>query len=192
MSAQKNYVNNKKLLQHLIDYKARKVKDPNAQIDDYIATSIMKIAEKYASRPNFAGYTYRSEMVSDAIENVVRYIDNFDPKKSSNPFAYITQICHYAFLRRIRDEKTQTYIRFKSIQKYFFEDRLADVQDIDHSEEGVDFAMNDPLYDNMREFIDDFEAEVAENKRKSREYNERVNRRKQKKAAIEFKDDEDE
>lgn len=190
MSAQKNYVNNKELLQHLIDYKTRKAKDSSAQIDDYIATAIMRIAERYASRPNFAGYTYRSDMVADAIENVIRYIDNFDPKKSSNPFAYITQICHYAFLRRIRDEKTQTYIRFKSIQKYFFEDKLADVQDIDHSEEGIDFALNDPLYDNMREFIDDFEADVAENKRKSREYNERVNRRKQKKAAIEFKEDE--
>lgn len=179
-----DYVDNKTLLQHLIEYKKRKKRNPEARIDDYIARAIMMIAEKYASKSNFAGYTYRQDMVSDAIENVVRYIDNFDPNKSQNPFAYITQICHYAFIRRIRDEKTHTYIRFKSIQKYFFEDKLADMQDMDHTSEGVDFSLNDPLYDNMREFIADFEKEVEENKKKSKDYNDRVNKRKNK--TIEF------
>jgi len=169
------YVNNKKLLQHLIDYKERKRHNPNAQIDDYIAHSIMEIASKFASRPNFSGYTFREDMVSDAIENVIRYIDNFDPEKSHNPFAYITQICHYAFLRKIKEEKTQTYVRFKSIQKHFFEDNLADIQNIDHSEEGTDFSMSNPLYENMQEFIDGFEVEMHESKRKSREYNRKMN-----------------
>jgi len=191
MSNQKEYVNNKKLLQHLIDYKQRKSDNPDAQIDDYIAMAIMKIAEKFASRPNFAGYTFRDEMVSDAIENVVRYIDNFDPNKSSNPFAYITQICHYAFLRRIREEKTHTYIRFKSIQKYFYEDKLADIQDIDHAQEGTDFSLDNPMYENMEEFITDFEKEVERNKQKSREYNDRVNRRKKNvKRTLDFEDEE--
>jgi DNA-directed RNA polymerase specialized sigma24 family protein len=178
------YVDNKKLLHHLIEYKKLKKKNPHTQIDNYIAESIIKIAERYASRANFAGYTYRQDMVSDAIENVVRYIDNFNPEKSKNPFAYITQICHFAFIRRIRDEKTHTYIRFKSIQKYFFEDKLADMQDLDHSSEGVDFSLNDPLYDNMRDFIADFEREVEENKKKSKDYNDRVNKKKNR--TIEF------
>lgn len=194
----KNYVNNKELLQHLIDYKSRKYKNPNEQIDDYIAKSIIAIAEKYASRPNFSGYTYKDDMIADAVENVLRYIDNFDPQKSQNPFAYITQICHFAFLRKIRDEKTATYVRFKSIQKHFFEDKLAEIQDIDHTtEDGTDFSMGSPLYENMQDFIDDFEDEMHANKQKSKEYNRRLNKQKKQEAMknrkyqpIEFEDDE--
>lgn len=172
------YVNNQKLLDHLIDYKARKRKDPNTQIDNYIAESILKIAQKFASRPNFSGYTYKDDMISDAVENVLRYIDNFDPAKSRNPFGYITQICHYAFLRRIKDEKTQTYVRFKSIQKYFYEDKLSEMENINHHEEGHDISQNHELYDNMKEFIDGFEVEMKENKRKSREYNRKLSKEK--------------
>ena len=56
-------------------------------------------------------------MISDGIENCVQYIHNFDPNKSSNPFAYFTQIIHYAFLRRIQKEKKQLEIKTKIIEK---------------------------------------------------------------------------
>ena len=58
---------------------------------------------------NFINYTYRSEMVSDGIENCLQYIHNFDPEKSKNPFAYFTQIIYYAFLRRIQKKRNNTY-----------------------------------------------------------------------------------
>jgi DNA-directed RNA polymerase specialized sigma24 family protein len=50
-------------------------------------------------------------MICDAIENCIQYIGNFNVEKSSNAFAYITQICYYAFLRRIQKEKKQVYIK---------------------------------------------------------------------------------
>ena len=56
-------------------------------------------------------------MISDGIENCVQYIHNFDPAKSKNPFAYFTQIIHYAFLRRIQKEKRQLDIKQKIIEK---------------------------------------------------------------------------
>ena len=56
-------------------------------------------------------------MISDGIENCVQYIHNFDPNKSKNPFAYFTQIIHYAFLRRIQKEKKQLEIKTKIIEK---------------------------------------------------------------------------
>ena len=56
-------------------------------------------------------------MISDGIENCVQYIYNFDPAKSKNPFAYFTQIVHYAFLRRIQKEKKQLDIKTKIIEK---------------------------------------------------------------------------
>lgn len=87
--------------------------DFKPQIDDYIAICIMKIATHLSYRPNFNGYTYRSEFIGDAIENCIRYIDNFDPKKSTNPFAYITQVCWYSFIRRIGLEKNQSEVKGK-------------------------------------------------------------------------------
>jgi hypothetical protein len=55
-------------------------------------------------------------MISDGVENCICYIDNFDPLKSTNPFAYFTQIIYYAFLRRILKEKKQLYIKHKSFE----------------------------------------------------------------------------
>ena len=54
-------------------------------------------------------------MICDGIENCLQYINNFNPEKSSNAFAYITQIIYYAFLRRIQKEKKQAAIKHKAI-----------------------------------------------------------------------------
>ena len=65
---------------------------------------------------------FRDDMISDGIENCVQYIHNFDPNKSKNPFAYFTQIIHYAFLRRIQKEKKQLEIKTKIIEKTGFDE----------------------------------------------------------------------
>ena len=65
---------------------------------------------------------FRDDMISDGIENCVQYIHNFDPNKSKNPFAYFTQIIHYAFLRRIQKEKKQLEIKTKIIEKSGFDE----------------------------------------------------------------------
>ena len=67
-------------------------------------------------------YMFREDMISDGIENCVQYIHNFDPAKSKNPFAYFTQIIHYAFLRRIQKEKKQLDIKTKIIEKTGFDE----------------------------------------------------------------------
>ena len=71
----------------------------------------------FRSKPNFVNYMFRDDMISDGIENCVQYIHNFDPEKSKNPFAYFTQIIHYAFLRRIQKEKKQLEIKTKIIER---------------------------------------------------------------------------
>jgi len=60
---------------------------------------------------------FREDMICDGIENCVQYIENFNPEKSSNPFAYFTQIIYYAFLRRIQKEKRQLEIKNKILTK---------------------------------------------------------------------------
>ena len=118
----KNYVNNRDLLDALIVYKEkiREAEDSGDEIPrvpDYIGKCIYQIATRLATKPNFSGYSYKEDMISDGIENCLQYINNFDPEKSQNPFAYFTQIIHYAFLRRIQREKKQMEIKNKIIER---------------------------------------------------------------------------
>mgnify|MGYP001364480464 FL=1 len=117
-----HYVNNKELLEALIVYRAKvahaKENDlPKPRITNYLGSCFLKIATHLSYKPNFVNYMFREDMISDGIENCVQYIHNFDPEKSRNPFAYFTQIIHYAFLRRIQKEKKQLDIKTKIIEK---------------------------------------------------------------------------
>ena len=122
-----HYVNNKQLLEALIVYRA-KVQDAKEKgldkprITNYLGECFLKIATHLSYKPNLVNYMFRDDMISDGIENCVQYIHNFDPDKSRNPFAYFTQIIHYAFLRRIQKEKKQLEIKTKIIEKSGFDE----------------------------------------------------------------------
>ena len=128
-----HYVNNRELLEALIVYRAKvahaKENDlPKPRITNYLGSCFLKIATHLSYKPNFVNYMFRDDMISDGIENCVQYIHNFDPEKSRNPFAYFTQIIHYAFLRRIQKEKKQLDIKNKIIEKTGF-DEVMTVED---------------------------------------------------------------
>ena len=121
-----HYVNNKELLAALIDWRERvdiaQRRDlPRPRISNYLGECFLKIATHLSYKPNFVNYMFREDMISDGVENCVQYIHNFDPNKSRNPFAYFTQIIHYAFLRRIQREKRQLDIKNKIVEKTGFE-----------------------------------------------------------------------
>ena len=121
-----HYIDNKQFLEAMKEWKqncvdAEEAGEERPQVTNYIGECFLKIANGLSYRPNFINYTYRSEMVSDGIENCLQYIHNFDPEKSKNPFAYFTQIIYYAFLRRIQKEKKQTHIKNKIIEKQQYE-----------------------------------------------------------------------
>ena len=61
-------------------------------------------------------------MISDGVENCLQYLDNFNPTKSNNPFAYFTQIIYYAFVRRIQKEKKQVKVKQKMIMEANYDD----------------------------------------------------------------------
>jgi|TARA_B110000902_G_scaffold96674_1_gene114253 hypothetical protein len=116
-----HYVDNKKFLEAMVEWREtwpnelkETIKPP---VSNYVGECFLKIATHLSYRPNFINYTYRDEMISDGIENCLQYAQNFNPEKSSNPFAYFTQIIYYAFLRRIQKEKKQTHVRNKIIEK---------------------------------------------------------------------------
>lgn len=114
-SERPHYVNNKEFSSAVVDYvksvkAAGKAKVEEPQMPEYIGNCLLKITEGLSRKPNFIRYTYRQEMVADAIVNCVKVLKNFDIKVKTrsglpNAFAYFTQISYYAFLRRIAKEK---------------------------------------------------------------------------------------
>jgi len=152
----KNYINNQDFLKALTEYKelckiAKKKNLPEPVIPNYIGECFMKIAEGLSHKPNFINYSYRDEMISDGIENCLMYFSNFDESKSKNPFAYFTQIIYYAFLRRIQKEKKQLYVKYKATEQ----SGIFDEFEMMESEDGSTRQFE--LYDNIAEFIGNFE-----------------------------------
>jgi hypothetical protein len=127
MKKKEHYVNNKEFLAALISYRqdvaiAKAKGEPKPRVPEYIGGCFLKIATHLSYRPNFVNYMFKDDMICDGIENCLQYIDNFNPEKSQNPFAYFTQIIYFAFLRRIQREKKQLDIKTRILEKSGFDE----------------------------------------------------------------------
>ena len=122
-----HYVNNADFSTAVVSYvekveNARKEETDIPKVPDYIAQCFLRIAEGLSHKANFIRYTYREEMVMDAVENCLKAIGNYNLEAATrtgkpNAFAYFTQITWYAFLRRITKEKKQQEIKLKYLTK---------------------------------------------------------------------------
>ena len=150
-----HYVNNKEFLEALENYFAEveraKLNDqPKPPIPRYIGECFLKIANHLSYKPNFVNYMFKDDMICDGIENCVQYIHNFDPAKSQNPFAYFTQIIHYAFLRRIQKEKKQLEIKNKILEKTGFDQVFDDNNTIDGNNYSDYNSIKDAVHSKLR------------------------------------------
>lgn len=156
-TTKKHYVNNKDFIAALNEYKEKLKTDPETKIPNYIGICIHAICTKMATRPNFSGYSFREEMVGDAIENCLEAVKKFDEEKSMersrsgtvNAFGYFSWIAWNAFIRRIGKEKKQTYIKHKNMQNL---NMFEDFQDTGNH-------ITDQI-------IDDYEAKLTKTKKK--------------------------
>ena len=144
--AKEHYVDNKLFLQAMTDWRVKynKAKERNRKppkVTNYIGECFLKIANHLSYRPNFINYTYRDDMISDGIENCLQYMNNFNPEKSKNPFAYFTQIIYYAFIRRIQKEKKQIQIKSKLIANAGVENMMDQLEgdDAQYQSQMLDF-----------------------------------------------------
>ena len=152
-----HYVNNKEFSLAVVDYctsvqEAVTNGKERPVVTDYIASCFLKICEGLSHKSNFVRYTYREEMVMDAVENCLKAIENYDINKvtrtkAPNAFAYFTQISWYAFLRRIQKEKKQQDIKMKYISEADFS------MFVDQAEDG-DINGFQPFVDMLRTRID--------------------------------------
>jgi len=177
-----HYVNNADFSQAVVEYvslcnDSKKDGIPRPQVTEYIASCFLKIAEGLSHKANFVRYTYREEMVMDAVENCLKAIDNYNLETATrtgkpNAFAYFTQIAWYAFLRRIQKEKKQQDIKLKYLAETDIGDLLVDDYD---NEESI--RQTQSFVDSLRERIDDVKETDAAVKKFAQETRKRRRRR---------------
>lgn len=160
--SKKHYVNNKTLYEEMVKYREKLLSSQEdgsspPRIPNYIGECMMMICKKLSTKPNFMNYSYREDMIADGIENCIASVNNFDPTKSTNPFAYFTQIAWNAFIRRIQFEKKQTYIKHKNYQNSFL---------MNAYDEGVSMNTNEFSDDVIRSFETKLQLTKEEKKNK--------------------------
>ena len=158
--AKRHYVNNKDFYQSIVDYREKLANDPQARIPEYIGVCIFKICERLSTKPNFVGYSFRDEMVSDGIENCIKAVHLFDPNRTNNPFAYFTQIAWNAFIRRITNEKREQYIKHKNIQHSYI---AGEMDDMNYGDSGGSIHVKSN--DISNDIISSFENKLTKSKK---------------------------
>ena len=171
-----HYVDNAKFLEAMIEYKKEydeSIKNNHElpQISEYLGSVFLKIAQRLSFRPNFINYAFKNDMISDGIENCLHYIHNFNPEKSSNPFAYFTQIIYYAFIRRIQKEKKQLYIKYKSMQNYEVAPEYMDYESSNNNFISLSDYENSDFKVMVDDFVDNFEKSKKKKAVKKNESN---------------------
>ena len=139
-----HYVDNKKFLAALIDYKAsidaaRVEGKPTPQVTKYIGECFIKIATHLSYKSNFINYTFKDDMISDGIENCLTAATKFDPSKSSNPIAYYNQIIYFDIIRRIQKEKKHQATKYKIIENLDLDSIIQNSDDSESSRQLVDY-----------------------------------------------------
>ena len=152
-----HYIDNKEFLVKISAYRELRIDaeesgEPKPRVTNYLGECFVKIANHLAYKSNFVNYTFRDEMILDGIENCLTYMDNFNPEKSKNPFAYFTQITYYAFIRRIQKEKRQMETKFKYIKSLDIDQILESGDGETHTNEYLSY---------MRNIIEQAEADNA-------------------------------
>lgn len=160
-----HYVDSKKIYDELSKYveefyRCKEAGLPRPRANDYIGTCILKIARGLSSKSNFSGYTYKEEMISDAIENCIAYMHNFNPEQKNGAFKYLTMIVHNSFIHRIGKEHKQTYIKYKKSIDHSMDFATGTIPGNSHSQ------VEDAQTERMGLFIRDYEEKLAKKKAK--------------------------
>lgn len=158
-----HYVDKAQFYQALVDYRdaCRASPDDIPRVPEYVGECLLKIATGLSYAPNFSRYSFRDEMVGEAVETCLRYVKSFDPEKSAQPFSYFTQCCWYVFIGKIQNEKKQT-----KIKKALVRHADVDTYTLQAQDEGGEYAVG------IQEFLlslgpDEEEPEKPEPKKKA-------------------------
>ena len=133
-----NYVSPKQFTQDLAEYyeaaitaenlaegdnspEAKKIRRTAKKALDKCGLSLYKIAVGLSNNGKFSGYTWKDEMICDALSKRNRALigRKFDFSKACNPFSYFNRIFWREFVRRIKLEKKQLDTKQKYSQEHY-------------------------------------------------------------------------
>jgi DNA-directed RNA polymerase specialized sigma subunit len=145
----KYYLTNSELLPEVI-----KAKQLNRMTDE-LAVMLMKLCRKYAQRPSFSGYTYKEDMISEALANLCQNALKFNTEKYDNPFAYYTSCINNSFLHFLIAEKKHRRIRDQLLVDIGESPSYSFIEEMkNHKNEGGEFSVE----------LDDLKGQIEEAK----------------------------
>lgn len=108
-ATQRYYIKNSELLPEVLRSKSL------GRITNELAIMLMMLTRRYASRPCFNNYSYKEDMIAEALANLCKNALQFDPDRYStpNPFAYYTTCINNTFLQFLNVEKSHRRTRDK-------------------------------------------------------------------------------
>ena len=162
-----NYISNKEFTKGIVEYNniCKELEDQGRDIPmipNDIAKQFIALANKLGSRYNFSGYTFRDEMVSNAILACCAKIRKFD-SQYSNGFAYFTSVCWRAMVDVINLEEKMSYIKAKAFQEVSYDDTLAENDLSEFTEYSGNVNDYVPFFD-----VNDFEKKLSDAKIKAK------------------------
>ena len=119
-------------------------------LTDDLAENVKKIAYGLSYNSNFINYTYKDDMIGDALIKMYSALSrkkySFDTE--SNPFSYFTTIAFNAFINRIKKEKRHHEAE-KNYREKVYEDIMTD------PENGGAYIYVKPILDDDDEYDQD-------------------------------------
>jgi len=135
-----HYVNNKEMLEEFRLYKK------TGKISNELGDMFVKIAENLSNKSNFIGYSWKEEMIGEAVLTCIKYCKNFDPEKSTNPFGYISRFCYNSFIEYIKKQK-----RHSQTKETLYNNKEMVNSDIFYSYKSIDYTtLRDIKDENIR------------------------------------------
>lgn len=170
MKPANHYIDNTKFFTEIVKYQTRckdhvDAKKEIPKVPNYIADCFLRIADNLGNLKKFRNYPFLEEMKSDAVYYCLKYMHNFSPEKTQNPFSYFTKISYYAFLQRIQSEKKFLYKKYKAIQNTELFLSVSDRQAHDKGDYSNDIQYDEHSRENMNDFIVKYETSLKRKKR---------------------------
>ena len=169
-----HYVDNQKFYEAIVEHH-KKVKEAKAagkeapRLSNYIGECLQKIAEGVAALPRFNKYSFKDEMIAEAVINSIRYFNSFNPETGNNPFAYFTTTTRNTFWQIINDEDEKRYATCRNFtNNVMLGGHVGPDGNILHSfDENGTMGVQKDVYENIHEFMHRFEN-LQEKRRKKR------------------------
>jgi|TARA_R110000765_G_scaffold9042_3_gene28559 hypothetical protein len=158
-----DYINNKEFSlavhEHNMTCDAAEERDEEIpMISNYIASCFMTLAVRIASKHNFNGYSFKEEMIGDAVEMAMKKVRKFDFGAATrggtpNAFAYFTTMYTNCFIQRIQKEQKQWNIKEK-YRDSSSADQFADCSSMDGN-------MSEGMVERMKNKMDFYKEDRA-------------------------------